>query len=144
MGGKERDLISPRNEKIRFWLMNISWCCRPAGCQPSYSVEVLECAHEAGLGGRGERTKRSRIQVPDDINCGLIARLTSVSVLCGLWPSSRSYFRSRIRAEMAHNHRSWTLQLRPKLPKLHTSDQLQEMTHNMMTFPIKWYEREMI
>lgn len=51
-----------------------------------HSVEVLEFAHEAGLRGGGERTKRSRIQVPDDINCGLIAGLTSVSVGYGPVP----------------------------------------------------------
>lgn len=114
----------------------------PAGCQPSYSVEVLECVCELRGGGRGERTQRSRIRLPEDIDCGLIARLTSVSVHCGPWCSSRSYFRGRIRAEMTRNHPE-PCSCAPKAPKIHMTNAFQETTPNMMTFAIKWSEREM-
>lgn len=110
----------------------------PAGCQPSYSVEVLECVCEGG----GEKTQRSRIRLPEDVDCGSIARLTSVSVHCGPWGSSRSYFRGRIRAEMARNHPE-PCSYATKVPKIHMTDAFQEMTPNMMTFVIKWSEREM-
>lgn len=93
-------------------------------------------------GGRGERTQRSCIQLPEDIDCGLIARLTSVSVHCGPWSSSRSYFRGGIRAEMTRNHPE-PCSYSPKAPKIHMTDAFQETTPNMMTFAVKWSEREM-
>lgn len=106
------------------------------GVSPHVLLKCWNVFVNLGGGGRGERTQRSRIRLPEDIDCGLIARLTSASVHCGPWSSSRSYFRGGIRAEMTRNHPE-PCGYAPKAPKIHMTDAFQETTPNMMTFAIK-------
>lgn len=106
------------------------------------SPHILLKCWNVFVNGRGERTQHSHTRLPEDIDWGLIARLTSVSVHSGPWSGSRSYFRGRIRAEMTHNHPE-PGSYAHKAPKIHMTDAFQETMPNMMTFAIKLSEREM-
>lgn len=131
----ESDLTSQRNVNIRFQRMNISWSC---------SVSALIFCWSAGMclwtwRGR-QRWEDTALAYPAPRRHRLWLDCSSDLCLCGPWSSSRSYFRGRIRAEIARNH-SESCSYAPKAPKIHMTHAFQETTPNMMTFTIKWSER---